>query len=67
MKGQSKACKPHFEIGKELLRLMLVLKADDAVVCVAHDDHVAGGAVSAPPVSPQIVNVAGDRCSPVAD
>ena len=27
MKGQSKARKPHFEIGKELLRLMLVLKA----------------------------------------
>jgi hypothetical protein len=57
MKRQSKARKPHFEIGKELLRLMLVLKADDAVVRVTHDDHVAGGAVSAPPVGPQIVDV----------
>ena len=42
------AGEPRLEIGKELLRVVPVLEADDGVIGITHDDHVAGGA-SLPP------------------
>ena len=45
------------EIGKEPLRVVLVLEADDGVIRIAHDDHVAGRASLPPLVDPQIVDV----------
>ena len=44
MKVQSKTSEPRLEIGKELLCLVPVLETDDRIVCVAHDNHVTGGA-----------------------
>ena len=52
MKDETEACEPCLEIGKELLRLVLMLKADDGVVRIAHDNHVAVGASLAPPMDP---------------
>ena len=57
MKGEAKACEPYLKIDKELLCLVLMLKADDGVVRIAHDNHVAGGASLAPPVGPSIIDV----------
>ena len=52
MKGEAKACEPCLEIGKELLCLVLMLKADDGVVRIAHDNNVARGASLPPLVGP---------------
>jgi hypothetical protein len=52
MKGEAEASEPCLEIGKELLCLVLMLKADDGVVRIAHDNNVAGGASLPPPVDP---------------
>jgi hypothetical protein len=52
MKGEAEACEPCLEIGKESLCLVLMLKADDGVVRIAHDNHVAGGTSLPPLVGP---------------
>jgi hypothetical protein len=52
MPRSAEACEPCLEIGKELLCLVLMLKADDGVVRIAHDNNIAGGASLAPPVGP---------------
>jgi hypothetical protein len=39
---QFELAQPFLEVIKERPRLMLMLKADDSVVRVADDDHVAG-------------------------
>ena len=57
MKIQSKASEPRLEIGKELLRFVPMLEANDGVVRVAHDDHVAGGASLPPLVGPLITDM----------
>ena len=46
---------PHsfLQVLQESLRFMLVLKADDGVIRVANDDHVAGR-LAAPAVGPKI-------------
>ena len=57
MKIQSKTSKPLLEIGKELLRFVPMLEANDRVVRIAHDDHVAGGASLPPLVGPLIIDM----------
>ena len=57
MKIQSKTSEPRLEIGKELLRFVSMLEAHDSVVCIAHDDHVAGGASLPPLVDPRIIDM----------
>ena len=50
--GEPEACEPCLEIGKEPLCLVLMLKADDGVVRIAHDNNVARGASLPPLVDP---------------
>jgi hypothetical protein len=57
MKGESEAREPRLEIAKELLCLMSMLEADDGVVRIANDNHVAGGASLSPLLGPEIVDV----------
>ena len=57
MKIQSKTSEPRLEIGKELLRFVPMLKANDSVVRVAHDNHVASGASLPPLVDPLIIDM----------
>src|ERR1700687_4248780 len=57
MKIQSKTSEPRLEIGKELLRFVPMLKADDSVVRVAHRTHVASGASLPPLVDPLIIDM----------
>ena len=44
------------QITQESLRFMLMLEADNGVIRVADDDHVAGR-LAAPAVGPKIVHV----------
>src|SRR4051795_5404772 len=46
------ACRPN-----SISRVVPVLEADDGVVRVAHDDHVAGRAAVTPAPDPQVVDV----------
>jgi hypothetical protein len=57
MKIQSKTSEPRIEIGKELLRFVPMLKANDSVVRIAHDNHVASGASLPPLVDPLIIHM----------
>ena len=57
MKIQSKTSEPRLEIGKELLRFVPVLEANDRVVRVAHDNHVAGSVSLSPLVDPLIIDM----------
>src|SRR5277367_2747284 len=57
MKIQSKTSEPRLEIGKELLSFVPMLEANDRVVRIAHDDHVAGGASLPPLVDPLIIDM----------
>src|SRR6516162_10470087 len=57
MKVQSKTSEPLLEIDKELLCFVPMLEANDRVVRIAHDNHVAGGASLPPLVDPLIVDV----------
>ena len=57
MKVQSKTSEPLLEIDKELLCFVPMLEANDRVVRIAHDDHVAGGASLPPLVDPLIINM----------
>jgi hypothetical protein len=57
MKIQSKTSEPRLEIGKELLCFVPMLEANDGVVRVAHDNHVAGGASLPPLVDPLIIDM----------
>ena len=52
VKGKAEAYEPCLKIGKEPLCFVLMLKADDGVVRIAHDNNVAGGASLPPPVDP---------------
>src|SRR5262245_26461037 len=52
VKGEPEACEPRLEIGKELLCLVLMLKTDDGVVGLAHDNNVASVASLPPLVGP---------------
>ena len=53
---QFERAQPFLEIIEERLRLMLVLEADNGVVRIADDDHVAGR-LAAPAMGPQIEHV----------
>jgi hypothetical protein len=53
----SKASEPLLEIGKELLCFVPMFEANDRVVRIAHDDHVAGGALLPPLVGPLIIDM----------
>src|ERR1700730_5538579 len=55
--GPHRVLTPRLEIGKELLRFVPMLKADDSVVRVAHDNHVASGASLPPLVDPLIIDM----------
>ena len=57
MKIQSKTSEPLLEICKELLCFVPMLEANDRVVRIAHDDHVAGGASLPPLVDPLIIDM----------
>ena len=64
MKGEPEACEPCLEIGKEPLCLVLMLKADDGVVRIAHDNDVAR--IAAATGGPINRRRSGDRCWPGA-
>ena len=53
---QFELAQPFLEIIEERLRLMLVLEADNGVVRIADDDHVASR-LAAPAMGPQIKHV----------
>ena len=57
MKIQSKTSKPRLAVGKELLCNVALLAANDAVVRLAHDNHVTGGASLLPLVDPSIIDM----------
>src|SRR5580658_3207769 len=57
MKIQSKTSEPLLRIGKELLCFVPMLEANDSIVRIAHDDHVAGGASLPPLVDPLIIDM----------
>ena len=52
IKGESEACEPCLEIGKELLCLVLMLEANDRVIRIAHDNNAAGSTSLPPLVGP---------------
>src|SRR5687767_8316734 len=53
---QFERAQPFLEIIEERLRLMLVLEADNSVIRIADDDHVAGR-LAAPANGPQVEHV----------
>ena len=57
MKIQSKTSEPRLEVGKELLCFVPMLEANDGVVRVSHDNHVAGGTSPPPLVDPLIIDM----------
>src|ERR1700704_4911063 len=57
MKIQTKTSEPRLEIVKELLCFVPMLEANDGVVRVAHDNHVAGGTLLPPLVDPLIIDM----------
>ena len=57
VQAEPEAGEPLLEIGKEPLRILPVLEADDLVIGITHDDHLAARMASPPPVGPEIVGV----------
>ena len=57
MERQSKLHEPRAYCFEEPICIGLALKADDYIIGIAHDDHVAGGLVPSPAFSPQVQNV----------
>ena len=57
MKCEPEACEPCLEIDKELLRLMPMLEADNGVIRITNDNHVAGGVTLPPLLDPEIIDV----------
>jgi hypothetical protein len=57
MKIQSRTSEPRLAVGKELLCFVPMREANDAVVCLAHDNHVTGGASLLPLVEPLIIDM----------
>src|SRR6478735_10398097 len=54
MQRQGKLPQPITHLIQEALGIALVLEADDEVVCVAHDDHIARGRTPSPAYSPEV-------------
>src|SRR5208337_1395133 len=57
VQAQRELCQPLFEIVQKSPRIALVLEANDRVVRVPHDDHIAGRVPRAPLLDPEIVDV----------
>src|SRR5208282_2330187 len=57
VQAQRELCQPFFEVVQKALRLVLVLEANDRVVRVSHDDHIACRVSRAPLLDPEIVDV----------
>jgi hypothetical protein len=57
MQAQRKLCQAFLEIIQEALRVLLVLEADDRIIGIPHDDHVAGGVPQSPLLDPEIIDV----------
>ena len=57
MKRQRKLLKPLAHLIEEAPGVGLVLEADDEVVGVAHDDHVARGLTPSPALGPEVEDV----------
>jgi len=57
MQAQCEPGQPVLEIVQKALRIALVLEANDRVVRVSHDDHIAGRVPRAPLLDPEIVDV----------
>jgi hypothetical protein len=55
--GQFERTHPLLEVIKERLCLMLVLEADDRVICIADVDYVAWRLGPAPAMDPQVIHV----------
>jgi hypothetical protein len=54
---QAELREPATKIRQEPLRVSLMLKPDDVVVGIAHDDHVTVRVLSSPPVGPLVKDV----------
>ena len=52
MNGETEACEPRLEVGKEPLCFVPMLEADDGVIRIAHDNKVARGTSLPPLVDP---------------
>src|SRR5262249_11359922 len=48
---------PLLQVAKEHDRIAAVLEADNRVISIAHDDHVAGSVTPPPHLNPQIVDI----------
>ena len=57
MQAQCEPGQPVLEVVQKAPRVALVLKANDRVVRVSHDDHIAGRIPRAPLLDPEIVDV----------
>ena len=57
MERQCKRLKPRPHRIKEATSIALFLEADNQIIGVAHDDHVAGGLVPSPARGPQVETV----------
>src|SRR5438876_3517477 len=54
MKQQRKLLQPRAHLVEEAPGVALVLEADDEVVGIAHDDHVARGLAPSPALGPEV-------------
>ena len=54
---QRERCQPPRQVAQEPLGLMPMLEADDDVIGIAHDDHVAGGRAPSLALGPQVEDV----------
>ena len=57
MQRQRKLLQPLAQLAPEAPGITLVLKADDEVVGVAHDDHVTRGLAPTPALNPEVEDV----------
>ena len=57
MKRQRELLQPRAHLVQEASGVSLVLEADDEVVGIPHDDHVARGLAPSPALGPEIENV----------
>ena len=57
VEGETEACKAILKVSQEALSLIAMLEPKDEIVCVAHDDRMAGGMTTSPLVCPQVQGV----------
>ena len=57
MQRQRKLPQPLAHLVQEALGVGMVLEADDEVVGIAHDDHIARGLVPSPALGPEVEGV----------